>query len=163
MSYPKLLGALAMGLIAAALSSAQTPDFTGTWQMDAAKSQVADGRTLALNIEAPANKLKVTTTIRNKGGTDKTAQFTCGTDGKECEFDEGGHKSKVSMWYLGPALNVCKTDGPAGDVVNMWKLERSGDGKGLTLTVTHIDPSTAPETIAFTKGAALSAAASPKN
>lgn len=132
---------------------AQTPNMSGTWQMDPSKSTVADGRTVTLVVENEANKIKLTATIHDKAGHDTTADFVCAPDGKECEFREGGHKSKMSMWFAGDSLNVAKTDGPPGDVVNEWKLEMSSGGKVLTLTVTHIEPTAADETLVFSKAA----------
>jgi hypothetical protein len=131
--------------------SAQTPGMTGVWQMNADKSQVLDGRTVTLVIETVASQLKLRSTVRDRAGHEVTTEFTCGVDGKDCEFDEGGHRSKVSMWYNGPALLVCKTNGPVGDVVNEWKLELAPNGKALTLTITHVEPSASEEVVAFTK------------
>jgi hypothetical protein len=149
---PNGLTAVVCGaFIATALLSAQTPDMSGTWEMDASKSKVADGRTVTLLIESAANKIKLGATIRDKAGKESTAEFTCAPDGKECEFNEEGHKSKMSMWFMGDSLNVAKTDGPPGDVVNEWKLQTSSAGKVLTLTVTHIDPSGTDETLVFSK------------
>jgi hypothetical protein len=132
---------------------AQTPNMTGTWQMDPAKSTVTDGRSVTLIVESTAGKIKLGATIHDKAGHDMTADFTCAPDGKECEFREGEHKSKMSMWFAGDSLNVAKTDGPVGDVVNEWKLQMSSGGKVLTLTVTHIDPTASDETLVFGKAA----------
>jgi hypothetical protein len=55
------------------------------------------------------------------------------------------------MWFSGDSLNVAKTDGPAGDVVDEWKLQTSPDKKSLTLGVTHIDPDAPAETLLFSK------------
>ena len=144
------LGIAGLFLAAAALL-AQSPDMTGTWEMDTAKSQVTDGRTVTLLIANVEKKIKINSTIHDKAGQATTGELTCAPDGKECEFNEAGHKSKVSMWFSGPALNVAKTDGPAGDVVNEWKLEMSPEGKVLTLTVSHIDPNAPEETLVFNK------------
>jgi hypothetical protein len=121
--------------------------------MDPAKSTVSDGRSVSLVVESAANKIKLGATIHDKAGHDTTANFSCAPDGKECEFKEGDHKSKMSMWFSGDSLNVAKTDGPTGDVVNEWKLEMSSGGKVLTLTVTHIEPTAADETLVFSKAA----------
>ena len=143
-----------MGIAALAVTGAawaQAPNLTGTWEMDTTKSQVADGRSMSMVIAAVANKIKIDATVRDKSGKEATAAFICAPDGKECDFDEGGHKSKMSMWFSGAALNVAKTDGPPGDKINEWKLETSGEGKVLTLTVTHIEPASADETLVFSK------------
>jgi hypothetical protein len=138
-------------LLTATALSAQTPNMSGTWEMDAGKSHVSDGRTITLAIESVTNKLKVDSIMHDKGGKEINADFTCAPDGKECEFNEGGHKSKVSMWFSGDSLNVAKTDGPVGDVVDEWKLQMSTNGKVLTLAITHIDPDAPVETLVFNK------------
>ena len=138
-------------LMFAGVALAQTAPVTGTWQMDAAKSHVADGRNVTLTVEMATTKVTVSSITQNKAGSELNVAFTCTVDGKECEFAEGSHKSKVSMWFLGDALNICKTGGPAGDVVNQWKLQPSADGTVLTLTVNHLEPTAADETLVFHK------------
>ena len=145
------LSAIAGMVLLSGSLSAQAPNFAGAWQMDAAKSQVSDGRLVSLVIESAGNKIKVTATIRDKNGKETTSDFTCAPDGKECDFNEGGHKSKLSMWFSGDALNLAKTDGPPGDLVDMWKLETSSGGKVLTVSVEHVDPNGPKETLVFEK------------
>jgi hypothetical protein len=142
--------ALLTFVFAPALVRADATNFTGTWEMDAAKSQVADGRTVTLVIETLAATYKIDRTVREKGGQETSTQFACGF-GKECEFSEGSHKSKIMAWYDGPSLTVCKTGGPAADVSNEWKLELSPDKKTLTVTVSHLDPNGKDETLVFDK------------
>ncbi len=132
------------------LFGADATNFTGTWEMDGAKSQVSDGRTVTLVIETLAAKYKITSTVREKGGQETSTEFACGF-GKECEFSEGSHTSKIMAWYDGAALTVCKTAGPAADVANEWKLELSPDKKTLTVTVQHLDPNAKDETLVFNK------------
>lgn len=158
MSRRRQLGTVAIGIVTAAIvamrTSAQVPSINGTWEMDEASSHASDGRTVILIIESAAsNKVKISSTTHPKAGPDISSEMSCTADGKQCEFSEGEHKSQVSMWYLAGALNVCKTDGPPGDVVNEWKLEPSADGKRLTVTITHIDPSAEEETLVFSKKA----------
>lgn len=149
----KIVAMVSGALLVPAVLSAQTPNMNGTWEMDATKSKVADGRTVTLVIESVEKKIKLSAISKDKDGKETTAEFTCAPDGKECEFTESGHKSKMSMWFMGDSLNVAKTDGPPGDVVNEWKLQMSPDGKALTLAVTHIEPAGADETLVFGKKA----------
>ena len=148
-SGPALLMAAVSVLLLSGSLYGQTPNLSGSWQMDTAKSQVSDGRDVTLVIETVSGKIKISSSSKDKAGKETTGELLCAPDGKECEFDEGGHKSKVSMWFAGPSLNMAKTDGPVGDVVNEWKLDMSADGKVLTLTVNHIDPTGADETLVF--------------
>ena len=80
-------------LAAPTLLAADATNFTGTWEMDPAKSQVTDGRTVTLVIETLAATYKITSTVHEKGGQETSTQFACGF-GKECEFSEGSHDRK---------------------------------------------------------------------
>lgn len=133
------------------MARAQTPNLSGTWQMDVAKSQVTDGRVVTLIIESSSGKLKLMRTEKSKSGPEVVSQFVCTVDGKECDYDEGGHKSKVMAWYVGPVLHVDKTNGPEGDVVDEWKFELAPGGKGLTVAIGHLEPSGKDETLVFDK------------
>jgi hypothetical protein len=124
--------------------------FAGAWTLNAAKTQAADGRFNAITIEESGDHLKVESTAR-KGDSVVKTQFACTTNGKDCDFDEAGHKSKVSMWYNGTALVIMKTDGPESDSASQWKLEVASDGKTLTLTLSHILPAGNDEVFAFDK------------
>lgn len=88
-----------------------------------------------------------------RGDSVVAAEFTCATNGKECEFDEGGHKSKVSLYFNGPVLVVFKTDGPENDSASQWNMQLGPDGKLLTVTVSHILPAGKDETLVFDKKA----------
>jgi len=149
------LAALAVLLIYPLLVSADSgnPNFTGAWQMDAAKSQVEDGRIVTLTIENVSNKIKMVRVVREKDGKEVTSQFVCGTGGTECEYDEGGHKAKVSLWYNGPALVVLKTDGTKEDTSDEWTMKLSSDTHTLTVGLEHIDPTSKDETLVFSKQA----------
>lgn len=146
----KSLCVLAAMLLTPALLSADTPKFSGNWQMDTAKSQVVDGRVVTLVLDASEAAVKITQTVKDKAGQESSTQFTV-TIGKECEYVEGTHKSKVVAWYAGPSLNVVKSDGPQGDVANQWTLQLSPDQNSLTLTLSHIDPSGKDETLVFNR------------
>ena len=137
-------------VLAPTLLVADSTNFSGTWELDPAKSQVTDGRTVTLLIETLPASFKITSTVRDKNGQETSTEFACGF-GKECQFSEGSHKSKIMAWYDGPALTVCKTEGPATDVANEWKLELSPDKKTLTVTVSHLDPNGKEETLVFDK------------
>ncbi|MGI8960183.1 MAG: hypothetical protein ACR2IV_10565 [Bryobacteraceae bacterium] len=149
------LAALAASFIFPLLMSGDSgnPNFTGAWQMDTTKSQVLDGRLVTLTIENVSNKLKMIRVVREKDGKEVTSQFLCGTGGTECEYDEGGHKAKVSVWYNGPALVVLKTDGPKEDASDEWTMKLSSDAHTLTIALEHIDPTSKEETLVFSKRA----------
>ncbi len=127
------------------------PNFSGTWQLDAAKSPSSDGRTATLTIKDASGKIDFTRVNQEKDGKEITSRFSCKTGGNQCDFDEAGHKAKVSLWYNGPALMILKTDGPKEDSVTQWKLELSPDGNTLNVEFTHIEPNDKSENLVFAK------------
>ena len=96
------------------------------------------------------NAIKVTLKTRKKDGQEVISQFS-GQFGNACEFVEGSHKSQVTFWYDGPALNVSKENGPPDDVTSLWKFELSPDKQKMTMTISHYEPSAGDETLVFNK------------
>jgi hypothetical protein len=126
-------------------------DFSGVWELDSAKSQ--DGRAITLKIENVSNKVKVVRAVRDKDGKEVTSEFVCETGAGECEYDEAGHKAKVTLWYNGPALVILKTEGLKEDASDEWTLKLSNGTKTLTVDLEHIDPTGNPETLVFNRKA----------
>jgi hypothetical protein len=145
-----LLAASSFPLFALADETAQ-PNFSGTWQLDTAKSQARNAEAITYTIEDASGKIDFSRVTQERDGKSVTSKFTCDTVGTQCEFDEGNHKAKVSLWYDGPALVILKTDGPKEDSVTQWRLELSPDGKTLNVTLTHIQPDDKPENLVFDK------------
>lgn len=132
-------------------AAAAPPNFSGTWELDATKSPDAQGRTVTYTIQDVSGKINLTRVVKEKDGKETTSQFTCDTGGSQCDFDEGGHKAHVSMWYDGSALVILKTDGPKEDAVTQWKLQMDGSGKTLKVDFQHIDPTDKDENLVFDK------------
>jgi hypothetical protein len=146
-----LLRTFAVSLSFAALLSAQQKSFEGSWQMDTAKSHVSDGRVVTLTVTSVANSLKMSMKTVKKDGQELVSEFTSKLDGKACDFAEGTHKSQLTAWFNGPALNATKEGGPAGDVTSAWKFEIGPDKQTMTMTISHYDPAGDDETLVFTK------------
>jgi hypothetical protein len=106
---------------------------------------------VSLTIQDASDKIKVVRVVHESGGKEITSRFVCPTNGSECVFQEGDHKAKVSLWYVGPALMVLKTDGPKQDSIMQWKMQLDPASNKLTVALTHIEPSGSPETIVFNK------------
>jgi hypothetical protein len=138
---------------AASLVSAQMRTLEGTWQMDSAKSHVSDGRTVTLTIMSVGEGVKLTIRSKKGDGPETVSAFTSKLDGKACDFEEGAHKSQVTAWYDGTALNASKENGPPGDVTAMWKFAMGADKQTLTMTINHYEPAADDETLVFTKAA----------
>jgi hypothetical protein len=146
-------GCAASLFFAATLLFAQQRAFDGNWQMDTARSHVTDGRTMTLIIATINNGIKMTIKTRKSDGQEASSEFTSKLDGKACELEEGTHKSQLTMWYDGTALNASKENGPVGDVTSMWKFELAPDKQTMTLTINHYDPAGDDEKLLFTKKA----------
>ena len=127
------------------------PNFSGTWTLDPAKSPDAQGRIVTYNIQDTSGKINFTRIVRERDGKEVTSQFACEPGGNQCDFDEGGHKAHVSLWYNGSALMILKTDGPKEDSVTQWKLELEPGGKSLKVGFEHIEPTDKDETLVFDK------------
>lgn len=145
-----LLTASSIPLFAFADDTAQ-PDLSGTWQLDTTKSPPRDAEGITYTIKDASGKIDFSRVTQERDGKNVTSKFSCDTVGTQCEFDEGNHKAKVSLWYDGPALVILKTDGPREDSVTQWRLQVSPDGKTLNVTLTHLEPSDTTETLVFDK------------
>jgi hypothetical protein len=134
-----------------AAATAQQKSFEGTWQMDASKSHVSDGRVVTLTVTSAADGIKMTIKTVKKDGQEAVAEFTSKLNGKPCDLTEGSHKSQLTAWFNGPSLNATKEGGPPGDVTSAWKFELGADKQTMTLTINHYDPSGDDETLVFNK------------
>jgi len=131
-----------IGLVAVALFAARAadrPDLNGTWQMDAARSQMNDtkvkSRTLA--IKQKEDSIVITDTTVDNGGKSRKVEFDCSTEGRDCK--PTGVSAKVSFYYSGDRLIMLDTR-RGGDTVTKTRITVSGDGKTLTFAVEHIAP-----------------------
>lgn len=148
----KLLGRASVFCLSFALvTSAQQKSFEGSWQMDAGKSHVTDGRVVSITVTSAATGIKMTMKTVKKDGQEVISEFTSKLDGKPCEFAEGTHKSQLTAWFNGPALNATKESGPVGDVTSGWKFEIGPDKQTMTMTINHYDPAGDDETLVFVK------------
>jgi hypothetical protein len=121
----------------------------GTWELDPAKSKLehAPGA-IELTVVDAGGKMQVTKTIRPADGKDAVSKFDCAPGGPDCPYDEAGHKSKVSLWFQGSDLVILKTDGAGTDEVSQWTIKLL-DPDTLEVTVSHITPGGADETMVF--------------
>jgi hypothetical protein len=137
---------------AATILSAQQKTFDGNWQMDVSKSKVNDGRVVSMTILTVDNGIKITIKTKKGDAPEVVSEFVSKLNGKACEYDEGAHKSQLTVWYDGPTLNACKENGPADDVTSMWKFELSPDSKQImTMKVSHYEPTAEDELLVFNK------------
>lgn len=144
-----LLAALA--LFAAVVAAAAKPNFSGTWVLDASKSEgVQPGAEETLTIKQDGDKLSVERKFKGPQG-ERTTNDTYTADGKEGDFtmqvmrNETKGKRTAKWSSDGTALEVHdKADfqTPNGSVsmeaTSKWTL--AADGKTLTVEQTRTTP-----------------------
>jgi hypothetical protein len=136
----------------AVAASADTPDFSGKWQIDPTQSHQPEDHNIALDITQNANGITFVRKYEEGGrGREVTSQFTCAPGGTSCNFDENGHKATVSLWYNGPELVILKTNGPKQDPTVEWHLMLDASGKTLTVKRENMAPDGKNEKLVFHK------------
>jgi hypothetical protein len=126
-------------------------DFTGHWQLDASKSKQGPDRTASIEIQQQGNNITFVRQYQDHDGKTATARFTCAVGANSCDYDENGHKAKVSLWYNGPELVILKTDGDKRDSTVEWHMKLSDDGKTLNINREIIEPSEEKIALVFNK------------
>lgn len=124
---------LVLALIGAPAIAQDRPNFSGTWQFDASKSELHNLKIANATwlIEEGDNSIHIS---ESEGGKSKKLELKCTTDGKECEASD---KAKASFWYNGPMLVEMET---RGDHVIRYRIKISEDGKSMSVEMTHIVP-----------------------
>jgi len=116
-------------------------NLAGKWQIDPARSDGTDG--ITLNIQVNSDDSIHYRRDTQAGGT---AEFTCTTDGKECDMTDAGHKAKISLWYNGSALVMMETKGN-----NVLKRKLTVTGATLEMQVIPIVPQGRTDKLIFIK------------
>ena len=89
-------------LTAAALAGdADKAKFTGAWELQ------GDSRATWV-LEAKGDTWHISYSQENQ----KTEEFECVTDGRECNVKDSGRAAKISLWFNGPKLVELETKGP---------------------------------------------------
>ncbi len=125
---------------AGAAFAADRPELNGTWQLNSTHETKLKFETLSIQQTEDGVK------ISESGAKEKTVDFACGIDGRECKLKEG----EVSFWYSGPALVMMEMH-HNHDVITKTRLVPSEDGKTLNLEVSRVSPPGASSTFTFTK------------
>jgi major membrane immunogen (membrane-anchored lipoprotein) len=138
-------------LVACAASAAAKPNFSGTWALDAAKSDGLRGpSSVTMTVKQDGDKLDVTRQIKDQQG-DRTTNDTYTADGKEGEFTMqmmgNSQKGKrTAKWSAdGTTLEIRETatierQGQTVDIETVSKWSLSADGKTLTVDQTRTSP-----------------------
>ncbi|HLK20203.1 MAG TPA: hypothetical protein VKT81_14700 [Bryobacteraceae bacterium] len=135
----------ALLLLGVTASAQDHPSLNGTWELDAAKSELHNSKVSSATwvIVEGDNTIHIT---ESENGKSKKTELQCTTDGKECKFP-GDRRD--SFWFNGPMLVDMETK---NDHVTRYRLKVSEDGKTLTVEVTSIVPQTGKiDTMVFEK------------
>ncbi len=114
------------------------PDLTGTWQLDAAKSEMRLSRFSGLKmvIAEKDGKININEDEILGGGKERKVVYDCTTDGKDCMVKSTG--AKASFWYNGPMLVNMETE-KKGDVFR-YRMSLSPNAKELTVEISSLVP-----------------------
>jgi hypothetical protein len=130
-----LLTCLALFFLAGQASGQdqERPNFSGTWQLDASKSELHLSKISSATwvIEEGDNSIHISET---ENGKSKKTELQCSTDGKECKFP-GDRRD--SFWFNGAMLVDMETKNTN---VTRYRMKISDDGKTLTVEVNQIVP-----------------------
>jgi hypothetical protein len=120
------------------LAQDDRPDLTGTWQLDASKSDIKLSKfsDLKMTIAEKGDRINISDYETLGGGKERTIVYDCTTDGKECIVKSTG--AKASFWYNGPMLVNMETE-KKGDVFR-YRMKLSSDAKELTIEVSCLVP-----------------------
>jgi hypothetical protein len=120
-------------LIATALPLAapKKPDFSGRWELDAAKSELRPTKwnSLALVIEHQEPKLRINISLKYPQGPNYTYQIPLTTDGSAASVDMGKNARVYRATWVGANLLLKWNEG--GERKENWALSR--DGRTLTI------------------------------
>ena len=129
----------------AAMGQQEQPNLNGTWQLNASRSALHSGKpsVASLTIEQKASSIHIVRTMSD-GGKQGAGDFSCTTDGRECEV--GGRK--LSFWYSGPSLVEMEI---GKDTVTKSTIKIDADGKSITIDVVHVTPTAEADKLVLEK------------
>jgi hypothetical protein len=146
------LGIVLSGLTAGA-RAADHPNFTGNWQADPKASDfgpMGQPDKAVINVTHKEPDLTIHSELV-MGGTPRTWDATCKTDGSPCKTSNG---DSLSFAWQGDTMVVNRAlsfNGMAVKIKETWTL--SADGKTLTsMRTLETDHGNAEQKIVFTKG-----------
>ena len=131
---------LAVGVWGYAVA-ADRPELNGTWQMDAARSQMSDAKLKGQSwlIDQKDDTIEISEILTDTGGKQRKVVIQCNTDGKNCQVKENGQATQVSLYYNNEFL-VMLEQWHGTDYVTKKRVKLSNDGKTMTVEVSHIAP-----------------------
>ena len=132
-----LVGALFTSAVSIQVCAAgDNPSYSGTWQ--------AADKSSELVVKQSGDAIHVT---EQRGGR-TLCDYTCNSDGKDCNFTEEGKKAKVAVYFNGPKLVEIRT---RGNQVVKRRFGLTNNGKTLEVESMPIVPPGKTETTLYAK------------
>ena len=126
------------------------PNFSGSWQLDLAKSKADVKEDLVWKIDQKPGEITIEETPLGKS----TCTAKCPL-GKSCEFDDNGRKMTAMTYFLDTTLVQMRSASDNSTVVKrQLKMESDGSMKVEQITIV---PSDKTEVLIFTKKAPAAA------
>jgi hypothetical protein len=126
---------------------ASKPNFSGTWQLDTAKSEIhTKVESTAWAIHQDDNSIAIDEQIKGHPLTLK-----CGTNGANCKGKPDGETGEVMFYYNGAMLVETDFLGHDKDRVVKKRLKMGADGKTMEIEVLHVSPQGPTERWVFDK------------
>ncbi len=133
---------LAFAIAGATLIAQDHPNFSGTWQLEADKSENAHSKSISLAIQQDQDSISV-----NSDDEGRAMQFKCSTNGQNCKAK--GEPAEVSIYFNGPMLVELDTE--HGDHVVKKRLHMGADGQTLEMELMRVNPPGPTEKLVFAK------------
>jgi hypothetical protein len=134
-------GFAAAGLVSFSLAAedGSRPNLSGTWQLDAAKSDMQLNKVsdLTMVIAEQDDSINISETETLNGGKERKVNYHCSVDGKDCSVPEDD--SKASFWYNGATLVSMETKRNGSEVLKQ-RITLSPDSKTLTVEISSVVP-----------------------
>src|SRR4051794_37234618 len=135
-------------------SAATRPNFSGSWELDLAKSNTALKDTLVWKIDHKLADIAI-----DEVSATKTLSSTKCTIAKPCEFDDNGKKSSAMTYFLETTLVQIRSAPDNSSVVERHlTIDEHGS---MRVEVMGIVPSSKTEVLVFTRQNAAAAVAKP--
>jgi hypothetical protein len=123
------------------------PNFTGTWYLDTAKSEIRSKlQATAWAIRQNDDSIAIDQQIKGK-----TESLKCGTNGLNCKGKPDGESGEVTFYYNGAMLVETDFLGHDKDRVVKKRLKLAEDGKTMEIEVMHVNPQGPTEKWVFQK------------
>lgn len=131
-------------LLYAGQAPAEKPSFTGTWQLDAAKSKGDTKGNVIWKIDHKSGDISIEEVLDGKA----LGNVKC-TIAKPCQFEEAGRKMSAMTYFLGDTLvQIRSAEDNSTAIKRQLKMDTDGTMRVELITIVPLDKT---ETLVFAK------------